>query len=236
MKLIQLLLISTALALTSQFAQATVVNLYDDPLPIASADILCRNIGNGGPYVQNCWLASEQGATGPANDGILDAYEGKPESNPNDAVPGFDRINLLYKAEEGNPTDVGNLDSAYETTFTYVDNKATGAIIEHIPGQASVDCSASCFLLVKDGVTPFAYLFMLSLGWDATAEWATVNNGPSWDGIEDLVLKNFWIGTASISYAALYSPAISQVPVPAAFWLFGTALMCFIGLSRSTRV
>ncbi len=29
---------------------------------------------------------------------------------------------------------------------------------------------------------------------------------------------------------------VTEVPVPAAFWLFGTALMCFIGVSRRTRV
>jgi hypothetical protein len=29
---------------------------------------------------------------------------------------------------------------------------------------------------------------------------------------------------------------VSPVPVPAAFWLFGTALIGFIGMSRRTRI
>jgi len=50
----------------------------------------------------------------------------------------------------------------------------------------------------------------------------------------ELELRNFG-DLGSISYVALYGN-VSAIPVPAAFWLFGTALLGFIGLSRSTRV
>jgi hypothetical protein len=224
MKLIQLLLISTALALISQVAQATVVNLADD----LTTDINCTNFDPSSPsHVQNCWKASELGATGPDNTIILDAFAAN--------VPGFNIDDLLYKAEEGNPTDLGTLASSYQTTFS---NDNEFATISHAPGQASVDCSVSCFLLVKDGVTPFAYLFMLSLGWDSAVRQplGDPNAEPSWDGTALLEIKNFWSDDGGISYVALYSADVSEVPIPAAFWLFGTALMCFIGLSRSTRV
>ena len=226
MKFLRLLLISTALALTSQVAQAiTVVNLNNG----APTDILCRNFSGPDPYVQNCWLANQVGATSTDLDIVLSAFEGV-------AGLGFDRNNLLYEAVEGISTDGGILASAYGTTF---EANGEDASIKHVAGQASVDCSVSCFLLVKDGdQLPYAYLFMLSLGWDQdpTVLLATTTGGPSWDGIEDLELKNFWTSNGSLSYAALYGPDVSEIPVPAAFWLFGTALMCFIGLSRSTRV
>jgi hypothetical protein len=82
-----------------------------------------------------------------------------------------------------------------------------------------------------------------------------VSNLVTWDlGISDLMALNlssqdnggFWIqlgfgsdyyrdgkNTAEFLAAGLN---ISAVPVPAAFWLFGTALIGFIGMSRRTRV
>ncbi len=38
--------------------------------------------------------------------------------------------------------------------------------------------------------------------------------------------------TENYSHWTEYGPAVSQVPVPAAIWLFGTALVGFIGVSR----
>jgi hypothetical protein len=62
----------------------------------------------------------------------------------------------------------------------------------------------------------------------------------------DLTLANFWSNdkNSSVAYIAIYgnlisanaSATLSAVPAPATFWLFGTALLGFIGLSRSTRV
>jgi hypothetical protein len=39
-----------------------------------------------------------------------------------------------------------------------------------------------------------------------------------------------------LSHLTFYDSAPSPVPVPAAFWLFGTALIGFIGVSRRTKV
>ena len=47
----------------------------------------------------------------------------------------------------------------------------------------------------------------------------------------------FGLDNKDLSHMSLYySPGVPQVPVPAAFWLFGTALVGFIGLSRRRKV
>ena len=52
------------------------------------------------------------------------------------------------------------------------------------------------------------------------------------------MLSGFWDGTGvqgSISNLAIWGK-VSPIPVPAAFWLFGTALIGFVGMSRRTGV
>jgi hypothetical protein len=220
------LLAFVALTLFSVSAQAAVVNTFSSG---PDTDILCRN--NPGsvsdPLVQNCWLGSTYN-TGSDNTAILAAFD--------ENVTGFDSTELIYKAEADPFKEEGSL---YSTVFGAENESAT---ITHL-GGASVDCySDDCFLLIKDGDhSPYAYLFDLSLGWDPESPlgdgngWPVDNGTPSWNGTDPLEIKNFWSGSGEISYVALYGN-ISPIPVPAAFWLFGTALLGFIGLSRSTRV
>jgi hypothetical protein len=241
MKLIQLLLISTALALTSQVAQATVVNTLLRDTDPANTDILCREVAANPPtIVENCWTAKDATSGGGGNPGTSDIL-----SYFDSTVPGFDSMKEVYKAEYGNPTDVGPLAGSYSTVFTEVSNNVEHATINY-DGGSSVDCTnlaSPCFVLIKGGTSPFSYLFNLALGWDSAYTggnghgWSSNAIGtPSWNGTMELELRNFGNDQlGSISHVALYGN-ISAVPVPAAFWLFGTALMCFIGLSRSTRV
>ena len=55
-----------------------------------------------------------------------------------------------------------------------------------------------------------------------------------------LLADNFNIGIHVHSFAdggsESFVTSVSPVPVPAAFWLFGTALIGFIGMSRRTKV
>jgi hypothetical protein len=44
------------------------------------------------------------------------------------------------------------------------------------------------------------------------------------------------LGDKNLSHFSIYTSGISPVPVPAAIWLFGTALIGFIGMSRRTKV
>jgi hypothetical protein len=239
-KLTVSILVFAALALCGFGAQATVVNtLLRDTTP-PNTDILCRSTISS-TLVQNCWTARNapgNGSGNPGNNEILDYFDG--------IVPGFDSNDLLYKSEYGGGEE-GSLTASYSTSFDKVGDDVLHATISHDGGPAA-DCSSladPCFLLIKGGQTPYAFLFNLALGWDPDPGpiggdghgWSSNALGiPSWNGMMDLTAMNF--GTlGSISYVALYgNSGVSAVPVPAAFWLFGTALLGFIGLSRSTRI
>lgn len=239
------LAVVSALLMISLNAKAiTVVNTFTNG---PDTDILCRN--NSHPsLVQNCWTAGTSSGhnfviANSGNDALLaDTAFG---SVLGDSV-------LMYKAESAADNSPGTLPAAeegklrdsYDTRFIFdlldAGDGYTGATIRHTGGPA-IDCSHDCFLVIKDGAhNPAAYLFNLALGWDplgANGGQPTTEGPSSWDGIMDLRLSNFWNDKGgSISYLALYGKDISAVPVPGAVWLFGTALLGFIGLSRSTRV
>lgn len=140
---------------------------------------------------------------------------------------------LAYKAnydpKAGEAAEEGTLTGSYNTTFFADDGTetATGgdpsfASISYVGGD-KVDCSADCWLVVKDGNhSPARYLFDLAM--------------LGWDGMQELDLENFWnSGGGAISHVAIFAD-VSPIPVPAAVWLFGTALLGFIGFSRRTSV
>jgi hypothetical protein len=156
-------------------------------------------------------------------------------------------LDLLYKAESFDPKNVepppltgtpqaesGSFKDSYTTDFmffaTNLDEGYAGAEITHDAGTPSIDCSVECYLVVKDGAQePARYLFNLAL------------DPYTWDGVMELKLSGFWQngfrgsdGKGSISHVAIYG--VSPIPVPAAFWLFGTALIGFIGYSRRRSV
>jgi len=177
----------------------------------------------------NCWTATVGGTGNPdfdipdtGNSSILAAF-----------APILGSLSEVYKTDSGSGSSTpvsesGSLGGSYTTVYEFVTSppgeEYRGATISYDGGD-SLDCSVECYLLVKDGYkSPAAYLFNLALG-----------NTPSWDGTMDLILQNFWVGQGSISHVALYGN-VAVVPVPAAFWLFGTALIGFIGFSRRTKV
>jgi hypothetical protein len=137
-------------------------------------------------------------------------------------------LDLLYKYETDTNGEDGTatLAGSYSTTVTLEGpDDYVGAVISYGSGDI-VDCSSPCYLTVKDGNhQPARYLFDLAL------------SGPiPWDGIEDLVLSNFWVGQdqGSISNFAIYGTA-SPIPVPTAIWLFGTGLLGLIGFSKRRK-
>jgi len=175
----------------------------------------------------NCWTATVGGAGNPDFDipdtgtsSILEAF-----------APILGSLAEVYKTDSGSGSgtpvsESGILSGSYTTMYEFVTSppgeEYRGATISYDGGD-SLDCSVECYLLVKDGnQSPGAYLFNLALA-------------PSWNGTMDLILKNFWVGNGSISHVALYGN-VGVIPVPAAFWLFGTALIGFIGFSRRTSV
>ena len=141
--------------------------------------------------------------------------------------PLLDGLDLLYKYETGANGEDGSatLALSYETINIMTESPGDyeGATVRYQGGDI-VDCSFPCYLAVKDGNhQPARYLFDLTM------------NGLFWNGTDDLVLADFWPGAGSISNFAIYGTA-SPIPVPAAIWLFGTALIGFIGFSRRTVV
>ena len=140
---------------------------------------------------------------------------------------------LLYKAEFDEMTEEGPFQSLYDITWdTEVlpdgTTEATGGTIEWTGNgsDTEIDCSISCYLVVKDGSVgdPNQYIFDIS-EWDPIEEW---------DGIMPIVLSGFWVDPypGAISHVAIYG----VVPLPATFWLFGTALIGFVGFSRRRSV
>lgn len=130
---------------------------------------------------------------------------------------------LLYKSDWGG-SDSGTFSEKYTTTFngfekTSPDDDPTGANIEHDTGFESIICP-ECYLVVKGG--PAQYI--IDIGF--------------WGGVDTLALEGFWdAGPGSISHVAIFGgEAVPQIPVPAAIWLFGTALIGFVGMSRKTKV
>ena len=83
----------------------------------------------------------------------------------------------------------------------------------------ALDIFARVVLILKAGPTFAAYLYEPGSNAGSSGSWAT-------GALDDKDLSHFTI----------YTSGISPVPVPAAFWLFGTALIGFIGFSRRTKV
>lgn len=124
--------------------------------------------------------------------------------------------------------EVGSLDYAdtYLTQFTSL-NSANLTVDSSYSGS---DFCSSCYLLIDSGLddttNDVKFLFDLSSG------------ALAWDGMAQLSIDSFFsdIGGTIASISLYEDLSVSPVPVPAAIWLFGSALLGFIGFSRKTRV
>ncbi len=250
------LLAFVVLTLFSVGAKATVVNTLLRSTTPANTDILCRSAISS-TFVQNCWTAADA----PKNNGN---GNGKSNGNGNPGTKnilsyfnglkiGFDPDKLLYKAKYDGNKEEGPLAGSYSTIFGPASGDVENATIKY-GGGPSVDCSSlanPCFVLIKGGQSPYSYLFNLALGWDRDPHyddgssiggdghgWSSNAIGTSsWSGQVELALRHFGDNhLGSISHVALFGKSVSEVPVPAAVWLFGTALLGFIGLSRKTSI
>jgi hypothetical protein len=168
----------------------------------------------------NCWTSTNQYNDQDPDVEYFGVVPGLPLS-PNPLVD----LDLLYK-DDPEDGEEGSLQGYYSTLFQQDGTSGkvgdySGAVISH-NGGLKIDCKAPCYLTVKDGKhDPGRYLFDL----------ATFG----WDGEMELNLSDFWEGQGAISHVAIYGN-VSAIPVPAAVWLFGTALIGFVGMSRRTTV
>jgi hypothetical protein len=137
-----------------------------------------------------------------------------------EAITGTSDLESLYKENVGDGFDSGPFAGSYETTFSNSALDPEDALIELIAGMDPITCGV-CILVIKDGnQMPAQYIFDLSLA----------------GMIGTISMTDFWPNQGAISHVEILGGGMSAVPVPAAAWLFGTALIGFIGFSRRTKV
>jgi hypothetical protein len=137
-----------------------------------------------------------------------------------EAITGASDLESLYKENVGDGFDSGPFAGSYETTFSNAALDPEDALIELIAGMDPITCGV-CILVIKDGnQMPNQYIFDLSLA----------------GMIGTISMTDFWPNQGAISHVEILGGGTSAVPVPAAAWLFGTALIGFIGFSRRTKV
>jgi len=83
----------------------------------------------------------------------------------------------------------------------------------------ALDSFARLVFILKAGNTFSAYLYEPGSDAGSSGSWLT-------SALDD----------KDLSHLSIYTSGMSPVPVPAAIWLFGTALLGFIGVSRRTKV
>jgi hypothetical protein len=102
----------------------------------------------------------------------------------------------------------------------FVDETSTGVGTWSV-NSGALDIFDRVVFILKAGNTFSSYLY---------APGSDAGNSGSWSwttsALEDKNLSHF----------SIYTNEISPVPVPAAIWLFGTALLGFISMSRRTKV
>ena len=155
-------------------------------------------------------------------DCTVNCWTSNDPSNPKlsdmEALIGTTDLTSLYKMNVGDASETGPYANSYTTTFSNSALDPEDALIQLVKDADPITCG-ECYLAVKGGnQTPALYIFSLTTGM-----------------INSITLTDFWVGNGAISHVEIVR-GISAVPVPAAVWLFGTALIGFVGMSRRRKV
>lgn len=94
-----------------------------------------------------------------------------------------------------------------------------------LDGQCSADISLSCSALLETFYLPDMTLQDATFGWDP-------NNSQAVTATKDGLFDNGSLFSSFLVKQSSIAPLPSTVPVPAAAWLFGSALLGFFGFSR----
>jgi hypothetical protein len=138
-------------------------------------------------------------------------------------VPGFGTMTNQYNADPKNGESEA-YDPYYNTAFN---SGNSGATITWVGPGNIVSDFGKVYLYVKDGkFSPQAYLFDLL--------------AYNWDGMDQLVLQNFWPNQGEISHLAFYAgdPRESpEIPEPMTFvaWSLGLVMCGAAGLRRRVK-
>lgn len=126
---------------------------------------------------------------------------------------------LLWKGEtdKGAAGQDGALIGSYEWN---ADSPANGGTIDYLSGEVAATCP-TCFLIVKDGRSTIAqYLFDLG----------------GWDGMEQIVLSNFWpLKEDAISNVAIWGGRVT-VPETSQFVLMSIGVLGLLFIRRRKLV
>ena len=116
---------------------------------------------------------------------------GNDNSNPESNLFDTYGLPIVYKYD---PKESGDFASSYETKFLDTPQDPSGAEISYFGGSSLVGYSP-IHLLVKGGKNqpPAWYLYNLGAG------------GAGWNGIDTLVLSNFWPEKNAISHVTLFA-------------------------------
>ncbi len=128
-------------------------------------------------------------------------------------------LSLLWKGEtDSAPT--GQDGSFADSYLWLVDSPANSGTVAYVEGEESASCP-TCLLIVKDGASEEAqYLFDLD----------------SWNGTEEIVLSEFWIGREdAISNVALWGGGSTSVAEPSTLMLLSLGLWGFVFSAKRRR-
>ena len=123
------------------------------------------------------------------------------------------QLTRVYKQDQGGPEE-GAFAGSYTTEFFDTPTDPSGATISYNGAPAPAITCPECYLVIKDGnADPSSYVFALG----------------NWDGTGVITMTDFWPTNGAISHVEIVA---SEVPLPAAVWMFGSALLGFAGISR----
>jgi hypothetical protein len=126
------------------------------------------------------------------------------------------QLTRVYKQDQGGPEE-GAFASSYTTEFFNTPTDPSGATISYNGAPAPAITCPECYLVIKDGnANPSSYVFALG----------------NWDGTGVITMADFWPDNGAISHVEIVA---SEVPLPAAVWLFGSGLVALAGIKRRRK-
>jgi hypothetical protein len=119
-----------------------------------------------------------------------------------------------------------------DASMTFSFNSPQSVFSMDITDLASISAATSIKIFFEDASEPLTEVIYSDFGEHGNVDFlALISTEFPFDSLKFTFREAEWIGIDRVQYGA-----ISPIPVPAAFWLFGTALIGFVGISRRRKV